>query len=217
MISRKEVENHNTAKDAWVVYKGKVLDITYFLETHPGGSEALLPYLGKDVSEAFKSVEHSYSAHHMIDDLKIGVVEGADVPKDREIKHRWDPTKGMMYQVWTDMSLKEYLDMVNNPTHMAGHVRLFDAPYLEALTKTKWYVIPLFWLPVVFYYFCTGLQYGIWTSVFFLLGLLIWTLMEYCLHRFVFHSEAHFKEENRLYTTLHFACHGIHHAFPMDK
>lgn len=217
MYSRADVEKHNSEKDAWVTYKGQVLDVTYFLETHPGGGELLQPLLGKDVTAEFSAATHSYSAHRMIEDLRIGSLTDAPAPKPVAKRHRWDPTKGMIYQVWTDMTLKEYLDMVNNPTHLAGHVRLFDAPYLEVLTKTKWYLIPSIWLPVAAYYFYCGLQYGYWTSVFFFLGLLIWTLMEYGLHRYVFHSESHFKEDNRLLTTLHFLSHGIHHAFPMDK
>jgi 4-hydroxysphinganine ceramide fatty acyl 2-hydroxylase len=217
MYSRQEVAKHNTAQDAWVVYKSKVLDVTTFLESHPGGKEVLTPLLGQDVSEAFSSVEHSYSAIRMIDGMKVGTIEGAKNNAEQREKQAWDPKKGMVWQVWFNLSLAEYLDMVNHPTHLSHHVRLFDSPWLEPVTRTKWYIVPLLWLPVAAYYLSLGIRIGIWTVLFFLLGVLLWTLMEYGLHRFVFHSESRFKENNGTLAMLHFLCHGIHHAFPMDE
>ena len=51
----------------------------------------------------------------------------------------------------------------------------------------------------------------------FISGLLAWTLMEYTLHRFLFHAEDKWLPHNNLAMTMHFLFHGIHHAFPMDK
>ena len=217
MYSKQEVAKHNSEKDAWVVYKSKVLDMTAFLESHPGGKEILMPLLGQDVSEAFASVEHSYSAIRMIDDMRVGTIEGAKNNIDQGKKQAWDPKKGMVWQVWHNLTLTEYLDMVNHPTHLPYHVRLFDSPLLELTTRTKWYLVPLVWLPVATYYLSLGVRLGLVTLLLFLLGVLLWTLMEYGLHRYVFHSESRFKEQNRTLAMLHFLCHGIHHAFPMDE
>jgi 4-hydroxysphinganine ceramide fatty acyl 2-hydroxylase len=46
----------------------------------------------------------------------------------------------------------------------------------------------------------------------FLGGLLLWTLMEYLIHRFAFHYEP--KTENG--KRLHFLVHGVHHDYPRD-
>jgi 4-hydroxysphinganine ceramide fatty acyl 2-hydroxylase len=46
-------------------------------------------------------------------------------------------------------------------------------------------------------------------------GLLVFSLIEYCLHRFVFHSEW-WLPDNRLVRYLHFFTHGIHHMLPND-
>jgi len=218
MYSKQEVAKHNTVQDAWVVYKSKVLDVTAFLESHPGGKEVLTPLLGQDVSEAFSSVEHSYSAIRMIDGLQVGTLAGSKDNAGQEAqKLPWDPRKGMVWQVWFHLSLAEYLDMVNHPTHLSYHARLFDSPLLESVTRTKWYVVPLLWLPVSVYYLCLGLSLGILALVCFGLGVLLWTLIEYGLHRFVFHCESRFKAENKTLAMLHFLFHGIHHAFPMDE
>ncbi|KAI8364647.1 FAD binding domain-containing protein [Radiomyces spectabilis] len=48
-----EVAKHNKADDCWVVVNGKVLDVTNFLDEHPGGKKAILLYAGRDASEEF--------------------------------------------------------------------------------------------------------------------------------------------------------------------
>jgi sterol desaturase/sphingolipid hydroxylase (fatty acid hydroxylase superfamily) len=54
----------------------------------------------------------------------------------------------------------------------------------------------------------TGRTVAAWGT----LGLLVWTLTEYCLHRFAFHYEASSKFGKR----LHFIVHGVHHDDPND-
>jgi hypothetical protein len=47
----------------------------------------------------------------------------------------------------------------------------------------------------------------------FLPGLVVWILLEYSLHRFVFH----FKTRNLWLRKLVYSVHGVHHANPQDK
>ncbi|GAW80245.1 cytochrome b5-like Heme/Steroid binding domain containing protein [Plasmodium gonderi] len=51
LFTREEVAKHNTKKDAWVIYKNKVYDITYYLLYHPGGEDILLEQAGNDVTD----------------------------------------------------------------------------------------------------------------------------------------------------------------------
>ncbi len=46
----------------------------------------------------------------------------------------------------------------------------------------------------------------------FLIGALIWTLLEYIIHRYAFHHEP----RTRLGKQLHFIVHGVHHDYPND-
>jgi cytochrome b involved in lipid metabolism len=46
-----EVAKHNTDKDCWVVVNGEVLDVTKFLDKHPGGKHAILLFAGKEVTK----------------------------------------------------------------------------------------------------------------------------------------------------------------------
>jgi sterol desaturase/sphingolipid hydroxylase (fatty acid hydroxylase superfamily) len=47
---------------------------------------------------------------------------------------------------------------------------------------------------------------------FFVVGILMWTLLEYVIHRYVFHYEP----KTRLGKLLHFIMHGVHHDYPND-
>jgi sterol desaturase/sphingolipid hydroxylase (fatty acid hydroxylase superfamily) len=47
---------------------------------------------------------------------------------------------------------------------------------------------------------------------FFVIGVLTWTLLEYVIHRYVFHYEP----KTRAGKLLHFIMHGVHHDYPND-
>ena len=49
--SMAEVEKHNKKDDLWIVVKGVVLDVTNWLDEHPGGPQALFSHMGRDATE----------------------------------------------------------------------------------------------------------------------------------------------------------------------
>lgn len=52
--SMSEVAKHTVSSGSiWTVYKGKVYDITMYLDYHPGGKEILETVAGKDCTESF--------------------------------------------------------------------------------------------------------------------------------------------------------------------
>ena len=53
-FSMAEVEKHNKKEDLWIVVKGIVLDVTNWLDEHPGGPQALFSHMGKDATEEFE-------------------------------------------------------------------------------------------------------------------------------------------------------------------
>ncbi|EGC34173.1 hypothetical protein DICPUDRAFT_35486 [Dictyostelium purpureum] len=58
-ITITELKKHNTEKDAWTVYKGRVYDITQYFDFHPGGREELLRAAGNDSTQIFE-FRHSW-------------------------------------------------------------------------------------------------------------------------------------------------------------
>ena len=50
-ISMEEVQKHNKKDDLWIAVKGLVLDVTNWVDEHPGGPQALFSHMGRDASE----------------------------------------------------------------------------------------------------------------------------------------------------------------------
>lgn len=75
------------------------------------------------------------------------------------------------------------------------HPRLcfwFISFFVQFLTRTVWWAIPTIWLPVVCYVLSISARKGLTFPQIALIvafGVLTWTLLEYTLHRFLFHIE----------------------------
>ncbi|KAJ4964584.1 hypothetical protein NE237_016433 [Protea cynaroides] len=74
-----QVAQHKSKKDCWFVINGRVLDVTKFLEEHPGGEEVLVEVAGKDVTKEFEEVGHSKAAKNMLVKYQVGVLPGFKV------------------------------------------------------------------------------------------------------------------------------------------
>ncbi|KAJ5717844.1 hypothetical protein N7488_003490 [Penicillium malachiteum] len=71
----KEIEEHNTKKDLYMIIHDKVYDCSSFVDEHPGGEEVLLDVGGQDGTEAFEDVGHSDEAREILDGLLVGTVK----------------------------------------------------------------------------------------------------------------------------------------------
>ena len=95
-------------------------------------------------------------------------------------------------------------------------IRIFKNGFIEAVFARAQPLTPIVWFgPFIAYGIYSGLrQVGLASSaLYFATGWLIWTLMEYLLHRFLFHAEAHTPDQK----FRSFMVHGYHHEFPNDK
>ncbi|MEM6642117.1 MAG: sterol desaturase family protein [Bacteroidota bacterium] len=108
------------------------------------------------------------------------------------------------------------MELKNNP-HTKGTKSLFKNKLLEKLTRTH-ISVPL----VLFFLISTGLMvYGLLQNylnavtapLLFLAGLLTFTLVEYVMHRFLFHLPPKTENAKKLAYTIH----GVHHDYPKDK
>lgn len=143
-----------------------------------------------------------------------------DYAQDHKTHKFIDLNKPMLMQVWNSGFSKQfYLEQVHRPRHYKGgdSAPLFGN-FLEPLSKTPWYVVPTVWLPCITagaYTAWTQLGTSLWATC-FLAGLCIWTLVEYLLHRFLFHVDQYLPD-HPAFLTLHFLLHGVHHYLPMDR
>src|SRR5256886_9785240 len=108
------------------------------------------------------------------------------------------------------MAVRLYVSNKNEP------VRMFDSVFMEFFSRVHPVVPWALYLPVVGYM----LYVPLWrrhlsfvaVAALFLLGILLWTLIEYLIHRYVFHYEP----KTRWGKQLHFVIHGVHHDYPND-
>ncbi|KAI5674809.1 hypothetical protein M9H77_15173 [Catharanthus roseus] len=108
-----------------------------------------------------------------------------------------------------------YQEWVHQPILSKEGPRFFQSDFWEFLTRTKWWIIPIIWLPIVFWLIFKSIRMGhtfAHIALMLLFGICIWTLVEYILHRFVFHMQTRTYWGN----TIHYLFHGFHHKHPMD-
>ena len=105
------------------------------------------------------------------------------------------------------------------PRPSRGSPRMFKSDWVEKyFSRVKWWHVPLIWTPVALYCIWRTLQAASGTpgkvAATVALGVLAWTLLEYLLHRFLFHFEPDPKKEWQV--DLSWLIHGIHHDYPWD-
>lgn len=95
-------------------------------------------------------------------------------------------------------------------------VRMFESDFLEAFSKVHWAVPLYIFVPVITYllYHSVILNFSIgYILLLVLVGLFIWTLTEYSLHRWLFH----FKPKTNAMKKFFWTFHGVHHDYPQDS
>jgi 4-hydroxysphinganine ceramide fatty acyl 2-hydroxylase len=107
--------------------------------------------------------------------------------------------------------------MMNTKPNHNGRAQIFKNPVLEKLTKTHIALPISIFIFIAAGLFTYGLFYGFISLaeavMLFLAGWLIFSFLEYCAHRFIFHMETDTAIKERIQYTFH----GNHHEFPKDK
>ncbi|OJJ46128.1 hypothetical protein ASPZODRAFT_67016 [Penicilliopsis zonata CBS 506.65] len=75
-FSMEEVSKHNKKDDLWIVVKGVVLDVTNWLDEHPGGANALFNFMGRDATEEFAMLHDDEVIPKYASQIVIGRVKG---------------------------------------------------------------------------------------------------------------------------------------------
>jgi sterol desaturase/sphingolipid hydroxylase (fatty acid hydroxylase superfamily) len=102
--------------------------------------------------------------------------------------------------------------------HGETPIRLFKSDFLEFFTHIHPVVVLLLFVPVVFFFLVRAIIEGGSAAlgpVFmaYAAGILVWSLSEYLLHRFVFH----FEPSQRWLQRVWYLIHGVHHEQPQCK
>ena len=100
--------------------------------------------------------------------------------------------------------------------HNGESIRLFENDFLESLSHVHPIMPLVVWTPIILFLFYRAATIdslsAMYFVIFFIVGILVWTLTEYLLHRYVFH----FNAKSKLGKRFVFMFHGLHHDDPQD-
>jgi len=82
VVGIEEIAKHNSPSDCWLIIDNKVYDVSNFLNLHPGNPETIIPYCGKEATNAFMTKDkanpkpHSKKAQDLLEEYYIGTYGG---------------------------------------------------------------------------------------------------------------------------------------------
>ncbi|KAB2569644.1 Cytochrome b5 [Lasiodiplodia theobromae] len=74
-----EVKKHNKKDDLWIAVKGVVMNLSNWVDEHPGGPQALYSHMGKDASEEFEMLHDDEVIPKYAPEVVIGRVKGQKI------------------------------------------------------------------------------------------------------------------------------------------
>lgn len=95
-------------------------------------------------------------------------------------------------------------------------IRMFKSGLLEKLSKVDFYVPLIVFVPIIGFLIWKAfvdiqMSFLVFTA-WLLIGLFVWTITEYIMHRYIFH----FYPSSKIGKRIHFIFHGVHHDYPND-
>ena len=94
---------------------------------------------------------------------------------------------------------------------------MFESRFVDQFSRTHWAVVPLLYVPATILLVAYGIMQlevsALETIATMAAGGVAWTLVEYWLHRTLFHWQPGGKFGER----MHFILHGVHHKWPRDQ
>merc|ERR1719469_1718145 len=79
-FTMKEVAEHSSREDLWIIVDGRAYDVTSFVDKHPGGYLPLLNMAGKDCTDVFANYHAAKVYKHMLPCYLVGEVSDFTVP-----------------------------------------------------------------------------------------------------------------------------------------
>ncbi|KAL2631337.1 hypothetical protein R1flu_016023 [Riccia fluitans] len=222
-LSMKNVHDDDGRKASLLTVNGMVYDVAPFLDLHPGGADLIKEHLnGKDVGRLMEGLDepgahaHSEAALKMLEQFLVKGKEQrrAEEPRGSGKKFQIDLTKPIVPQV--GYLGKDYDEWVHTPIISKESPRFFESDFMESVSRTKWWTIPLVWGPIVLLSQMRAYKFGVPLAMllpWMIVGSGFWSFFEYLIHRFLFHMKA----ETYWTATAHYVLHGFHHKHPMDS
>ena len=97
-VSHQELAKHNKLEDCWMSIRGKVYNVTRYMEFHPGGAEQLMRGAGKDATSLFDEYHAWVNIDQLLAKCYIGPLRNTvtlnlkDSSSNMDIRTRLSPT-----------------------------------------------------------------------------------------------------------------------------
>ncbi|EGG23714.1 Fatty acid hydroxylase [Cavenderia fasciculata] len=246
LYSVSEIAKHDSVGDAWVSMDGNVYNVTDFMGDHPGGSEIVEPYLGKDISPVFldeRVHEHGDVAYNMLQRYFIGQVQGyrKTSPSVQEMirskqklesicsdKNSTTPLVSMeelqsridvtkpMVPQLEKLDGENYMRWIHSQTGLK-QIIIFNNSFLELFTRWPWWYIFVLWVPIITIKLYSSTQQSN-SSYAFSFFIFSFGLFSWSFFEYLLHRFVfHIKTTSYWGNFFHFFIHGIHHLTPYDS
>jgi len=88
-VTLEEVKQHNRIDDCWTVLRGKVYNLTPYVNFHPGGDKILKAIIARDCTNQFDKYHKWVNGEYMLEKCKVGVLDthvpsGSDDDEEEE-------------------------------------------------------------------------------------------------------------------------------------
>ncbi|GAB1605537.1 cytochrome b5 reductase 4-like [Argonauta hians] len=78
-VSIEELAKHNKENDAWMAIRGKVYNVTPYMEYHPGGIDELMRGVGKDGTQLFDEIHRWVNVNSMLEKCYVGPLKTENI------------------------------------------------------------------------------------------------------------------------------------------
>lgn len=99
-VSHQELAKHNKESDCWMAVRGKVYNVTRYLDFHPGGRDQLMRGAGKDATSLFDEYHAWVNIDQLLAKCYVGPLRNTvtlnlkDSSSNLDIRSKLSPTSG---------------------------------------------------------------------------------------------------------------------------
>jgi cytochrome b involved in lipid metabolism len=77
-FTAEEVAAHADAASCWLIIRGRIYDVTRYIDVHPANPRTILDYCGKEATRSFETKDrgrpHSAEAERLLEGYRIGTL-----------------------------------------------------------------------------------------------------------------------------------------------
>ncbi|EDW60558.1 cytochrome b5 reductase 4 [Drosophila virilis] len=145
-VSRAELAKHNQVNDAWMAIRGKVFNVTRYMDFHPGGVDELMRGVGRDATKLFDEVHAWVNYPQLLGKCYVGPLKENVTAKVQTVAIRPPPAPTELVprfdwiQQRSELTLCFYTRRMANPGMLLKRKSAADALELYIQLASSWHV-----------------------------------------------------------------------------